>query len=173
MPNTLKALPRFHVRRLEARKILGGIAERTFAQLEAEGVIVPLRRGRGRRPSVYDLRVIVPAYLDYTSKSRVVSDREARAMRDRSLAELNDLRIKREKGQLIPRQQVIAEGQAYTKAWTAMIRALPRRMAQAGLVNGHQAQVEGFCRDILSEISRWRTVADLEPLLDNDEASAS
>jgi hypothetical protein len=158
-PVRLKAL---EVHRLEARKILGDVAERTFAKLEADGVLVPARRGRGGRPSVYSLETIVPAYLVYVTAQRPSSDRDARSRKDISQAELNELRLKTQKGELLPRDQVILEGQHYTKAWSAKVRALPRQLVQAGIVmRDQEPAVAAICRDLLSEIASWRTGADL------------
>jgi phage terminase Nu1 subunit (DNA packaging protein) len=163
------AATRFHVKRLEARKVLGGVAQRTFATLESEGIIIPTRRGRRGRPSIYDLATIVPAYIAYVTQKP--NGHKARDLRDLAIAELTQLKIAKEQGHLIPRQQAVTEGQAFGKAWSAMVRALPRRMAQAGLLaDGQEAVVAGMCRDILTEIARWQTLADIEPLLEDEGA---
>lgn len=156
----LKAL---EVHRPQALKILV-VAERTFAKLEAEGVIVPARRGRGGRASVYSLETIVPAYLGYATAQRPSSDRDARSRRDVSQAELNELRLAVQRGELVTRDQVILEGQNYVKGWAAKVKALPRQLVQAGIVmQDQEAAVAALCREILTEISSWRTLADIAP----------
>jgi hypothetical protein len=151
------------VRRPLARKILGGLAERTFAGLEAEGVLVAAKRGRGGRASEYDVTVIVPAYLAYVSKQRPTPERDARARRDMSQANLTELKLSRERGELVDREAVVKEGQAYTKAWTAKVRTLPRRARQMGIITAseQEAALTGLCREVLTEIARWRTLADV------------
>lgn len=149
------------VRRAEARVVLGGLAERTFARLESEGILVPATRGRGGRPSTYDLRRIVPAYLTYVTAARPTTDRDARAHRDQTQAALNELRLAQASAALVSADQVVLAGQAYTKAWTAQVRGLPRRLVQAGLIPREQeAGVMGLCREVLAEIAGWRSVAD-------------
>ena len=157
------SLDRLEVTRAEALSILGGVAERTFARLESQSVITATKRGRGGRASVYDLRQLVPAYIGYVASDRPSDDRKARADRDQTQAELNKMKLARERGDLVPRAQVVMEGQAYTKAWTAKVRGLPRLMVQAGIIGReNEAAVAGMCRDILMEISRWTSVQDAE-----------
>ena len=44
------------VTRRQVVQVLGkGIGARTFDRLESEGVLTPTRRGKGGRPSLYDL----------------------------------------------------------------------------------------------------------------------
>lgn len=156
--------PSLHVGRVDARRVLGGLAERTFARLEAEGVLVPARRGRGGRRSTYDLAVLVPAYLTHLGQARpATEDREARARRDRSAAELNELKIAELRGALLPREDVVRDGQAFAKALQARLRGLPRRLAAAGLVaREHEPAAAALVREALEEVSRWASRRDLQ-----------
>ena len=157
---------RFHVGRIVARRILGNLADRTFSRLEAEGVVVAIERGVRGKASVYDLATIVPAYVTHLTGQRPQADREARAARDRTLADLNTLRLRRERGDLVPRSEVVAAGQTFTKTWAAMLRAIPRRIRRAGIIDSVQeADVAAIVREILVEISRWN-VAGVEAILD-------
>jgi phage terminase Nu1 subunit (DNA packaging protein) len=153
---------KLHVQRPQARRVLGGVAERTFASLEQEGVLVAMKRGRGGRASVYDLEALVPAYLVHISKQRPTPERDARARRDMSQAEFTEMKLARERGELIERETVIKEGQAFCKAWSAKVRSWPRRARQQGIiVNAEQeAALTGLCRELLIEVSRWRTMGD-------------
>lgn len=159
----------FYVKRIDARKVLGGIPARTFATLESEGVIVPMNRGRRGRPSIYDLATIVPAYIAHVSKPQAGGDREARRDRDSTLADLNRFKLAKDRGDYVPRKQVVFEGQAHTAALVAMVEAIPRRMMQAGLVNGNYAALAAVCREILDEIARWRTLEDLQAVIGEAE----
>lgn len=170
-PPAAVALGRLEVHALEARQILGGVAERTFRTLEAERVIAPVRRGRGGRASVYDLTVLVPAYLGHVTANRTSNDRDARARRDTATAQLNELRLKREIGELLPRQDVILRGQAFGKALRAKLRSLPRRVAQAGIVSPeHEGELAAVVRELLTEVSAWQTLADTAAVIDADAA---
>lgn len=173
-PPPPEKLGRLEVHRPEARQLLGGIAERTFATLEAEGVVVASKRGRGGRPSVYDVTAIVPAYLAHATAQRPSNDRDARARKDLAQAMLNELRLAKERRDLLPRQQVILQGQSYTKAWTARLRSLPRRMVQAGLITREaEPEVTALIREVLTEIASWQTLADTLEVIDADDATSS
>jgi phage terminase Nu1 subunit (DNA packaging protein) len=88
------------VRRPEAQKILG-LAARSFARLEAEGVIVPSSRGRPGKASSYDLAVVVPQYIQHLkSVSGQSAERAARARRDLAVAKLNELKLRERRGEL-------------------------------------------------------------------------
>jgi len=140
------------------------MSTRTFDRLEAEGIVAPTRQGRGGRPSLYSLTVVVPAYLGYLGQSRpATEDREARARRDRSAAELNELKIAELRGALLPREAVVRDGQAFSTALRAAVLALPRRLAQAGLVApDHEPAATALVREICEEIAGWQSVPDLE-----------
>lgn len=150
-----------HVKRVAARRVLGGIPARTFAQMESEGIIVPIRRGRRGRPSIYDLAEIVPAYIAYVTSQR--SDAaEARARRDRSLADLNELRLAERRRKLLPRDQVVRDGVAIVTASRAKLLALPRRLSQAGLPREYEPTATEIVREALEELSQMSTLADLQ-----------
>jgi phage terminase Nu1 subunit (DNA packaging protein) len=150
------------VPRRETVKVLG-VGLRTFDRLESEGVVVPARPGKGGRPSLYDLTVTVPGYIAHLGHPRgTAEDRDARARRDRSQAELNELRLARERRALLPRDQVAREGQAFTKAVQAKLRALPRRLVQAGLVPADRAPaVAALVQEAQDEMARWTSMLDL------------
>ena len=150
------------ISRIEARELLGGIADRTFAKLEADGIIAATVRGSGRRPSQYDPFSITQAYIAHVRSINMGADREARAQRDRSQAELNELRLKQQRKELLPRDQVVREGKAYIVAVRAKLLALPRRMTQAGLVPAErQVALVDLIHEALEEMTQWRTQLDL------------
>ena len=152
-----------HVTRVTARKILGGVAERTFAKLEAEGILTAFRKGRGRLPSLYDLSVIVPQYIAYArTTAPSAGDKDARARRDQSQAELNELRLAERRKELLPREDVVRDGQAFVKATQAKILSLPRRLVQAGHIPPEtEPAVAGLLQEALEEMARWKTALDL------------
>lgn len=151
------------VHRTQAQRVLG-LPTRTFARLEAEGVIVPKRRGKPGVPSVYDLAVIVPAYVEYVrgTSGKAAGDREARARRDRSQADLNELRLMQARKELLPRDQVIRDDLAFIAAAMAKLGALPRRMVQAGIIPiEQQSAVADLIREAREEMARWKSRTDL------------
>lgn len=89
------------VTRIAAERITT-LPHRTFARLEAEGVIVPKTRGGPGKASVYDLATIVPAYITHLkAQSARQTEQAARARREQSQAELNELKLAERTGELI------------------------------------------------------------------------
>lgn len=78
-------------------------------------------------------------------------------------ANLADIKIAQQRYELFPREQLVREGQAFVRAWQAMLRRLPRRFALAGLIRRDQEPAAAeVVRDVLDEASRWKTQADLK-----------
>jgi hypothetical protein len=140
------------------------MGERTLSRLEGDGILTPTRPGKGGRPSLYELEKLVPQYLAHLGQAHpATEDREARARRDRSAAELNELKIAELRGALLPREAVVRDGQAFSTALRAAVLALPRRLAQAGLVTpAHEPATTALVRELCEEIAAWRSVSDLE-----------
>ena len=87
-----------------------GISERTFCRLEGAGLVKPVMPPSGRRPARYDLGELVLAYIAW----KLGSAESPRDRRERSQAELNELRLGRERGELLRRADVARAGAAYT-----------------------------------------------------------
>lgn len=131
-----------------------GVGVRTLRRRIAEGVLVPARPGVGRNPALFDVIAVARVLLN-----RPDSPRDDR---DRSQAELNRLRLSRERGLLLPRDQVIAEGSAYVAATSARIRALGPRLVGSGLVaSSAEGKLAELLEDVLIEMSRWRTAIEI------------
>jgi hypothetical protein len=149
------------VTRAQAVALLG-VSDRTYARLEAEGVIKATTPGTGRRPSVYEAGAVVRAYLAYRERKLTGSLEHPRDRRDRSQAELNELRLARERRELLPRADVVREGVAFIAAVAAKLRALPSRLVRAGVVPATAERRVAECvADMQAEMARWRTELDL------------
>lgn len=156
-----RPVPTLAVTRPQAIRLLG-VAPRTFARLEAEGVVVAAVKGTGRRGSSYDAYGLVSAYLAHRERQLRGTVESSRDRRDRSQAELNELRLARERRALLPRDQVVREGQAFVKAVMATVRALPSRLVRAGVVApAAEPKVAALLREAADEMSRWQTELDL------------
>lgn len=133
----------------------------TITRWEADGMPVARRFSRGKS-TLFDLEAVKAWRVKIEKDRSAFSLSASRASLADAQREKVALDLATRRGELVPRDQVVREGQAHVKGWTAMIRSLPRRAAQAGIIEPHQiAGLEGFCREILAEISRWRTVADI------------
>lgn len=150
-----------HLERPHAVRLLG-ISDRTFSRLESEGVINAAEKGTGRRRSVYDAVAIVAAYLTRQEREIRGSDESPRDRKDLSQAELNELRLDRERALVLPREEVVATGQAYIHAVTAKLRSLAPRMVQAGIVPAAQVPiVEEMVEEAISEMAGWSNELEL------------
>lgn len=150
--------PQLTIDRSALARVLG-VSVRQIGVLESSGHIVPSVRGRGGRASRYDLTEVVPAYITYLQGD---SSQRPRDRRDTAAAELLELRVLRERAELVPRDAVILQGQSYTKAWTSKVRGLPRRLTNAGVIErSAEPAARELIRDVLTEISTWRVLDDL------------
>lgn len=83
-------------------------------------------------------------------------------------AELNELKLAQQRGELISVTEAISAGQKFVMGWRAKVLGLARRMVQLGAIPpASEAAAADACRDLLFEISQWKTVEDC------DEARAS
>jgi hypothetical protein len=86
----------------------------------------------------------------------------AREQREQYQAELLSLTLAERRRELLPRVQVVSEGQAFVKALQAKVRTLPRRLVLAELI-AHDAEpaVTALVHEALDEIARWSSILDL------------
>jgi hypothetical protein len=144
-----------------------GISERHFVRFEAAGLVKPTTPAAGRRPARYDVAELVQAFV----KWKVGSVEPARDRRDRSQAEWLELKLARERLELLPRDQVIREGRAFVAATMAKLRALPSRMVRAGMIDAAaQPDVAALLREVQGEIDRWTSLLDLRAAALNGDA---
>lgn len=81
-----------------------------------------------------------------------------------------DLDLKR--GLLVKRDEVILAGQAFVKAWSAKLLTMPPRLRNIGAITREQeAGVAAFVREMLTEISTWKTVGDAMDAATKDSAA--
>ena len=131
------------------------ISARTLSELLASGVIVPVIPGKGRRPSVFDAMVAIPAALRH-ERQKPRPGESARDLRDKAQAEYVSLRTEERRGELVPRDRVIAEGRSYSRTLSERVIGLGRRLLLAGIITGDRlAEVEGICSETLEELVAW------------------
>jgi phage terminase Nu1 subunit (DNA packaging protein) len=136
-----------------------GVHPDTISDYTRLGMPVLSQGGAGKE-STYDLVDCLEWWRD--NQGGNAKDRaQTRALN--ASAKLNELKLLRETGELFTREQIALEGQAYTKAWASMVRSLPKRMRQLGyLAAQHEVGAVSLCREILTEISGWRSLADVQ-----------
>lgn len=134
-----------------------GVHPDTVTDYARGGMPVVTRGGRGKE-SAYD-SVLCLAWQRQQMGKNAKEAAQTRAYE--ATANLSELKLSVQKGELFPRDQIVREGQSFVKGWVAHVRALPRRLEQAGIITRQQEPlVAAICRDLLDEISRWKTAAD-------------
>lgn len=140
--------------------------ERTFVKLQADGIFKPVASSNGHRPLKYDLAELVPAYVRWLKKG--ADPMAARASRDRTQAQLNEIKRAMLMKTLLPRDQVLLEMQMVGKAVSARIRAMQRHLVAIGLVPAErEADLAQVIYNILEELSGLRTMDDLKKAADS------
>lgn len=159
------------VTRPELARVLG-TSVRSVERMEAHGVITPVEPPRRGQTSRYDLATVVPAVLAHRARPAAPVAETPRDRRDRAVAELTEIRIARERRALLPRQEVVDDGQAAVRAIVTQLRALAPRLLQAGAIEAAAVPaVEGVMHEALAEMAAWRTRLELLALA-GDEGDA-
>jgi len=144
------------VDRQHLARLLGVHAD-TVTHFTRDGMPALHKGGRGRE-SQYDAAACVIWWREHRAQLNAKETAVTRAFT--ATAEEKELRVAKERRDLVPRADVVHAGQTYTRAWATEVRTLPRRLIERGLVaREHEAAVTAMCRDILVEISGWRTLA--------------
>jgi phage terminase Nu1 subunit (DNA packaging protein) len=126
---------------------------------EGMPVAVP---GAAGKESIYDA---VECLEWWRSKRATMSAAEAAKTRAlEATARLNELKLAQQTSGLVPRDEVVREGQAYTKALASQVRSLPRRARQAGVLSTpeQEAALDQLCRQTLTAIASWSVIEDLQ-----------
>jgi hypothetical protein len=134
-----------------------GISGRTFTRLEAEGVLTPLRKAS--TGNTYDGPTLVRAYVAYREALLRGSNQSARDRRDLSQAALNELRLMRERRDVLPRAEVVRAGAAVLTVVATKLRHLPGRLVRLGaLLPTGEAIVEHEVDLIQTELAALKTL---------------
>jgi phage terminase Nu1 subunit (DNA packaging protein) len=139
-----------------------GVADRTFARLESEGVIRATTRGEGRRTSTYSACAVVAAYLAYRERKITGSLHNPHDRAYLAQAQAAEFKLAKERREYVPRGEFIELGQALAAALNAKIRALPNRLARRGVImSASEPEALVAVNEMLAEIAAWRSAMDL------------
>jgi DNA-binding transcriptional MerR regulator len=113
-------------------KVLG-ISVRSLATLEAEGVLVPTRRGKGRRASEYALGPAVQAYVEHAvhAATKGLDADAARARRDEAQAAFVELKVAQARRELLPRSEIERHAVSIIAAARDRLLRLEHELARA------------------------------------------
>jgi hypothetical protein len=141
--------------RAQAVRLLG-LKDRTFARLEAEGILKATRPGTGRRPSEYDAFTLVPAFLAHQARKMTGSLQSPRDRSYTAQAALAEFRLARERREVLPRDEYIRHSQQLAAAFTAQARSLPNRLVRAGVLQtAQEPEALAAVDEMLRTIARW------------------
>lgn len=145
--------------RIQLAELLG-VHQDTVTEYAREGMPV-LRRGGAGKEGAYDAVDCLSWWRERQGKN---AKEAAQTRLYENNADLAEIKIAKEEGALLSREDVVSEGQSVIKGWTAMVRALPRQARHNGFVVSAEAEagLTGLCRHILTEISSWKVVADIK-----------
>lgn len=149
---------------------LMGVHPDTVTDYARQGMPVEKRGGHGVE-GVYDA-VECLAWVRDQSGQNMMDAAKTRSLE--ASAALNEFKLRQAEGQVWPREQIIAEGRAFVKAWTASVRALPRRLRQLGVLHSQDQEIAaaGIIRQLLEDIAGWKTSADAERAEQEADAAA-
>lgn len=151
-----------------------GVTAGTITRWERDGMPVARRLSRGKS-TLFD-QAAVEAWRAATEAEQAgsLSLAEERAKLAKKQGEKLDLELSVRRGELVEVEAVIQANQATVKGWSAKVRGLPRRMVNAGVITASQeAAAAKVCRELLDEIAAWKTVADMEQSIADEEPVAS
>lgn len=136
---------------------LMGVHPDTVTDYARDGMPVKTAGGRGRE-SVYD----GVECLDWWRQQQGRNAKEAAQTRlYQANAQKAEQQLQETRGELVPIGEVTLAGQSFVKGWTAKFLSMPVRMHHAGVITRDQiGGVAAFCKEILSDISSWKSVAD-------------
>lgn len=158
------------VDRMQLTELLG-ISDNTISDWLKAGMPAIERGGRGK-PGSYDAIACLKWYRENkVGRNALEIARTESAREDVILKRFKAGELARE---LVRVQEVRAMGQRFVKAWTALVRGLPKQARRAGVVETaeKEQQLAALCRRTLEEISRWSVPEEFKVVQDADDTAA-
>jgi hypothetical protein len=147
------------VGRLQLAELIG-VHPDTVSDYTRGGMPTITRGGAGQE-SVYDA---VESLAWWRAQQGHNAKEAAQTRAYEAAAKMNEQRLMERRSELVSRDAVLLAGASYTKAWSAKVRSLPRRFIETGLITrAQEGIVSTLCREILTEISSWKTVVAPKP----------
>lgn len=152
-----------------------GVSQDTVTDWTSQKELPVAVKGGHSKKSVYDAVAVMKWHRQQTDSKQIDAKEVAQTRAYNAQAEINELKLQRERGTLVDRDIVARDGRAFVKALTSKVRVLPRRFVQIGIMTRDDEHLAAdLVREVLTEISSWRTVADTEAAAaaaDKDEAA--
>lgn len=149
------------VTRLQLAELLGIHPDQIWERVK-NGLPILHQGGSGRGDeSVFDAVVCLKWWRDNSPGSKEKDRLQTQNLElDRQRKQLE---LDKQRGLTVPIDQVVREGQAYTKGVTTELLALPRILIQHGIVPPEQEpQATEVCRDMATRFSTWKSLEDIE-----------
>jgi phage terminase Nu1 subunit (DNA packaging protein) len=152
-------VPWHHVGRQQLAQLMG-VHPDSVTDFTRGGMPVITRGGHGKESS-YDA---IACLAWWRAQQGQNAKEAAQARAANASAELNELKLKEKAGELWPKSAIAVAGQAVVKQVATTLRALPRRMTQAGLIQREQeAEVTTLLTDVLRTLMTWRPIPEDAP----------
>jgi hypothetical protein len=130
-----------------------GYSERQFQRHKEAGAIEALKPGAGPKPAVYDLVAIARMLINRPEDSRMT--------RDAAQAEWLQLRIQKERRELLPAGEVQRAGRGLVHAATARLLRLGADMVRLGVIPAKkQGEVDAVVREALESLAALTKLAE-------------
>jgi len=131
-----------------------GVGERSLYRLREAGDIAPVIPGKGPKGAIYDPLAVARVLIQ--------KPEDAREARDRAQAEWMQLRIAKERRELLPRGEVVRAGRGIVQTVTSRLLRLPADLVHlAGLPAKREVDAERVVREALEELARLENVEGL------------
>lgn len=137
------------------------VSNRHLGDLIAAGVVAPAVPGKGRRGSVFDALVAVPAALRHERSKRPGDS--ARDRRDRAQAQLAEQLHRRRAGEVLERDDVERVWSTHVSATRTALLALPRSLAERLAQATTPAETEVILREAIYGVLRHLAGDEKQP----------
>lgn len=150
------------VNRQQIAELLGVSAD-TVTDWTSQKDLPVAHKGGHSKKSVYDAVAVMTWHRKQTSSKTIDAKEIAQTRAYVAQAELNELKLMRERGEVVPRDVVTRDVRSFGKGLAGKMRSLSRRLVQIGAVPREQeaAAVE-LVREIMTDISAWTTAQDAD-----------
>lgn len=155
------------VNRQQLADLMGRHAD-TISDFTREGMPVVEKGGHGKE-SVYDAVACLSWFRDQqgTNPKDAAQARAANAN-----ADLNEQKLRVQRGELISKSAIVLAWQGVVKGWSTRLLSMPRRLVQLGVVSReNEAVVVGVVKELLADIAHWRGLEDSNAELPTQEVA--
>jgi len=148
-----------------------GVHPDSISDYTREGMPVVERGGRGMK-STYDSVACLTWWR--MNKTDLNAKELAQARAFAATADYNEMRVAEKRKLLIAIEAAMRAGQADRGAWAARIKNWPRELVLGGhLTREQEPALVALARELLVEIANWKSLADVEAVIQRYRETAA